>query len=825
MSYRFEMSEVQKGIYFECCTKDSSDYNIMLTLETKNIDGKALENAANFLVSEQEALHLGIEEAEDTIYMRAHEDVSVKIVTISSENEQETREIAIKTFTEPFDLSKAPLLRINYVKEKTGKNYLLVCMHHLIADGISMDIFVKRLFFIYDAMVLHTPFEMKMTEDVRFSDFIGKENKKLSDGEYKEQEEYWKRALEDVSAPEFIKEFSETDREMKHPAGSEIRISIPEELVAKVEKQSRELEVSEYMFQTAVYMTGIMKCTGSRNFAISSPFTYRPEKKDEEAIGCYIYNNPLFCKKEDTDSFESLVQEVRNDVFMGYMNIGYPNNLMLRGQPGNSLADQTVFDYTFIYDMYEQPESSNIIGMKDWDFCIYPGEITVIYQKIGKEAMLRLQYRKENLSCESMESFGKRLLRIMEQVCEAPETAISDIDIFLPGERELLRKREQESVFFPFEPECVIDIFERKAAKYGEECALVYEGGSFTYNEINSMANAVAERLLQITVAEGRKKTAAIWMERSVEMVISVLGTLKAGWTYVPMDLSYTEGRIRYIEKDAGLSAVLTSGELLGRLEGMTEISLLCTERIIAECKRSENPAVLRSPQDAAYIEYTSGSTGEPKGVIIENQNIVNTVKDLERRFPLEKEDVYLFKTSLTFDISGTELYGWIVGKGKLCILPPDAEKDTFAIVQAIEEFKVTHINFVPSMLRIFVECLEDEENCEKISSLKWIFTGGEAINNDLVERFLSLSTGISLENVYGPTEATMWAAHYPLRHAEKTLNVPIGKALNEYRLYVVDKNMKRLPVMVPGELCISGAGVARGYLHKDDLTKKSISG
>lgn len=821
MSYRFEMSEVQKGIYFECCTKDSSDYNIMLTLETKNIDGKALENAANFLVSEQEALHLGIEEAEDTIYMRAHEDVSVKIVTISSENEQETREIAIKTFTEPFDLSKAPLLRINYVKEKTGKNYLLVCMHHLIADGISMDIFVKRLFFIYDAMVLHTPFEMKMTEDVRFSDFIGKENKKLSDGEYKEQEEYRKRALEDVSAPEFIKEFSETDREMKHPAGSEIRISIPEELVAKVEKQSRELEVSEYMFQTAVYMTGIMKCTGSRNFAISSPFTYRPEKKDEEAIGCYIYNNPLFCKKEDTDSFESLVQEVRNDVFMGYMNIGYPNNLMLRGQPGNSLADQTVFDYTFIYDMYEQPESSNIIGMKDWDFCIYPGEITVIYQKIGKKAMLRLQYRKENVSYDTMENFGNRLLRIMEQVCEAPETAISDIDIFLPGERELLRKREQESVFFPFEPECVIDIFERKAAKYGEECALVYEGGSFTYNEINSMANAVAERLLQITVAEGRKKTAAIWMERSVEMVISVLGTLKAGWTYVPMDLSYTEGRIRYIEKDAGLSAVLTSGELLGRLEGMTEISLLCTERIIAECKRSENPAVLRSPQDAAYIEYTSGSTGEPKGVIIENQNIVNTVKDLERRFPLEKEDVYLFKTSLTFDISGTELYGWIVGKGKLCILPPDAEKDTFAIVQAIEEFKVTHINFVPSMLRIFVECLEDEENCEKISSLKWIFTGGEAINNDLVERFLSLSTGISLENVYGPTEATMWAAHYPLRHAEKTLNVPIGKALNEYRLYVVDKNMKRLPVMVPGELCISGAGVARGYLHKDDLTKK----
>ena len=182
-----------------------------------------------------------------------------------------------------------------------------------------------------------------------------------------------------------------------------------------------------------------------------------------------------------------------------------------------------------------------------------------------------------------------------------------------------------------------------------------------------------------------------------------------------------------------------------------------------------------------------------------------------------------MFKTPLSFDISGTELFGWIVGEGNLCILPKDEEKDTFAILQTIEKFKVTHINFVPSMLRIFMECLEEEENRKKISSLKWIFTGGEAISNDLVERFLALCTKISLENVYGPTEATMWATHYPLRHGEKTWNVPIGKALNEYRLYVVDKNMKRVPPMVPGELCISGAGVARGYLNKEEMTKEVL--
>ena len=245
MSYRFEMSQVQKGIYFECCTKNSSDYHIMVTLEVKDIDCKVLEDAGNFLVSEQEALHLCLEETEDTIYMRSREDVFIDIPLVFSENEEETREIGIKTFTEPLDLYKAPLLRINYVKEKTGKNYVLLCMHHLIADGISADIFIKRLFSIYEAMIFHTPFEINMKEDLRFSSFIKKENKKLLDGEYKEQGEFWKKELENISAPEFIKEFSQMDRDKKNLIGSEVQISIPENLVEKMEERAKELEVSE----------------------------------------------------------------------------------------------------------------------------------------------------------------------------------------------------------------------------------------------------------------------------------------------------------------------------------------------------------------------------------------------------------------------------------------------------------------------------------------------------------------------------------------------------------------------------------------------------
>ena len=316
------------------------------------------------------------------------------------------------------------------------------------------------------------------------------------------------------------------------------------------------------------------------------------------------------------------------------------------------------------------------------------------------------------------------------------------------------------------------------------------------------------------------EKRVAIYLERTVEMVITVLGILKAGWTYVPMDISYTDQRMKYIKDDANLQAVFTSKKFHSRLQEVLDIPILAVENVLVD-EEKENVYGDRNPSYAAYIEYTSGTTGEPKGVVVENRNVTNTVKDLDRRFPLGKEDVYLFKTSITFDISGTEIYGWIVGDGKLCILNDGEERDVFAILNAIQDYQVTHINFVPSMLKVFVDCLENKENKQKIKNLKWIFTGGEAIDQGLVDKFLKLRVNTKLENVYGPTEATMWATHYSLRDDIKPLNVPIGKALNEYKLYVVNKNMEKQPFYMQGELCISGAGVARGYLNKQELTNQ----
>ena len=820
MNYSIKMSEMQKGIYYECCTGNNTDYNISISLELKcRLDLKKFEYAVNFAVAEQEALNMSIS-SDDEFCMVVNDNVYVPIQISSSENESDTKNIVSEICSTSFDLFKAPLLTINYIKQKHGQDVFVLCMHHIISDGISMDLLVKRIFNIYDALVKGELLEINFKSNKSFSTFIERENLKLDNDEYSLEKKYWHNIVKDVNPPEIIRDLSEEGCSDEKNNCGEVNVFVSDNLSAKAKNCAQNLEVSEYMFCFAAFMAAVSLVTSRDKFAVSSPFTYRETEEDEKAVGCYIYNYPLVYDFKKESSFEEIVEKIRDEVWNGYLNIGYPNNLIARDTSDASLGEDTIFDYSFIYDEYESFDSDYISSVKSWDFCNFPGKLSVILQRLGDKVSYKLQYKKNLFSEKFITLLGNRIVRVLECVSDNSKIKIKDIDIFLSGERELLKDFEKENKFFEYKKECIIDLFEAKAKAKSEQCAIITSHRVYSYDEVNSMANCIAKKILENSELSDYT-TAAIYMERSIYMIVTILGILKAGWSYVPMDLGYTEERIRYIEKDANVSMFFTSSSHVDKIANITGKEVVCTSELLKNHSDVQDPLVKRSPDDVAYIEYTSGSTGEPKGVIIENASIVNTVKDLDRRFPLEDNDIYMLKTSVTFDIFGTEIYGWIIGKGALYILDADFEKDTFAILDAIDKYKITHINFVPSMLQVFLECLEDAKNISKVHSLKWIFTGGEAINRDLVKRFLKLNINTRLENVYGPTEATMWASNYSLDHIDQNLNVPIGKALNEYKLYIVNNDMKQLPIMVPGELCISGPGLARGYLNKDDLTKK----
>ncbi len=241
MSYRFEMSEVQKGIYFDCCTGESTDYNIILSLETKKLEIITLEYAANIVAAGQESLHLAVSNEDNVISFEMCDDISICITSIESSGSRETEEIAKKYYREPFNLHEAPLLKMKYIEEKGGKYYLLVCIHHLIADGISADLFVKKLFEVYEKMVAGVPFEMEISCNSAFSEFAKKENEKLTSGKYNLEKKYWLELLEGISAPQFIKEYADKSQTSDK---AEVRIAIDKPLSEKILSCAQQLELS-----------------------------------------------------------------------------------------------------------------------------------------------------------------------------------------------------------------------------------------------------------------------------------------------------------------------------------------------------------------------------------------------------------------------------------------------------------------------------------------------------------------------------------------------------------------------------------------------------
>jgi amino acid adenylation domain-containing protein len=341
---------------------------------------------------------------------------------------------------------------------------------------------------------------------------------------------------------------------------------------------------------------------------------------------------------------------------------------------------------------------------------------------------------------------------------------------------------------------------------------------AITYRKLNEKATQLARDLLEKGV--NPDSIVGIMVERSIEMVIGTLGILKAGGAYLPIEPDYPPERINYILKDCGTKILLTRKKIAEISSPALSNSSEGRHLNFTASQLPSFPASL--PSSLAYIIYTSGSTGRPKGVLVEHLSAVNVLSALYKTYPFTQTHRYLLKTSYTFDVSVSELFGWFFGGGRCIILAPDHHKDPGKILEAIEYERITHINFVPSMFGVFIDRLE-EKNIVKLSSLEYIFLAGEALPPHQVKKFRDLNTPIALENLYGPTEGTVYASGYSLSQWEGHANIPIGKPLQNVKLYIFDSNLCPVAIGVIGELYIAGHGVARGYLNNPELTAEKF--
>lgn len=541
-------------------------------------------------------------------------------------------------------------------------------------------------------------------------------------------------------------------------------------------------------------------------------------KRNEILIGTPVYKVdngealinrvlPIYGVVDDNCTFKELLTIIKRAILEADRNQNYPMDI---------LAEQlNIENKNEFFPLFEI--ALLVEGIHDLSY--FDGtNLNLIFSFDFSEqnATMKIIYNKCYYNIDTVKYIDALFVRLLDDVLFNPDKKIYELNILTKEEKhQLLFEFNNTKKEFP-ENKSIHELLEEQVKKQEDNIALSYDDNFITYNELNRQSNIIA----QLLNSKGVKKNEliAIAFGRSIEMVISIFGVLKSGACYLPLDITYPKERLEYILKDSQSSLLLTN---------INEESLLLFEGEVININNIRNSSGSKADSvvlhDLAYVTYTSGSTGKPKGVVVEHRSVINLLYSFQKLYPVIQQESFLFKTSYCFDVSISELFGWILGGGKMVILPNEAEKDPKQIIDCICKEKVNFVNFVPSMFSFFVSILNDR-NKRKLKSIKYIFLAGEELKSKLVDDFNKLKLEISLHNLYGPTEATVYVSNYSIEELhDRNKRIPIGKPLANVEFSILEEGMQIQPIGVEGELYISGECISKGYINQVELTHEKF--
>ncbi|MBP2656774.1 MAG: amino acid adenylation domain protein, partial [Firmicutes bacterium] len=798
--------------------KNGTAYNIpgAFTVEG-GLDKSRLAKALWQLVARHETLRTSFEFIDGEPVQIVHQEIEFTIDSIAGT--EDNIQDMVSGFVRPFDLSKAPLFRIGLGEFAENRQILLFDMHHIISDGVSMGILVKELASLYMGQELP---ELRL----QYKDFSAWQEKRHRGEDFKQQEEYWLRTFSgELPVLNLIGDYPRLP--VKSFEGERLNFILEGKLTEDLKKFAGQTNTTLYMVLLAAYNVLLSKYAGQEDIVVGSPIAGRTHADVENIIGLFINTVAMRNYPSGDKRFREFLQEVKENALAAYDHQEYQfEELVDKLAIPRDLSRAPLFDTMFVL------QNMDIAAMEFDDLKFTPYELdnktakfdlTLRAAENNNRLEFTLEYYSKLFKRETVQRLARHFVKVLKSIVEQPECKLAEIELLAEDEKkQILVDFNNTNSAYPAD-KTINALFEERVAKTPDNIAVKFAEQQLTYQELNTRANQLARVLRNKGVKANR--IVGIMVDRSLEMIIGILGILKAGGAYLPIAPEYPAERVSYTLEDSGAEILLTQRYLIsaisfnGDILALDDQSLYRGETINL---RQENTS-----HDAAYVIYTSGSTGKPKGVLVEHKAAVNMVSWLQQQYPLGEDDVILQKTPFTFDASGRELLWWIVSQAKLCFLKPGGEKDPAEIYKAIEKNKITVINFVPSALNVFLEYANREENSNSLSSLRKVFVGGEALKLSQVERFnelLNKRFNTKLVNLYGPTEATIDVSCYDCSIKTPLEVIPIGKPINNLVLYIMGRNNTQLlPIGVAGEVCIAGEGLARGYVNRPELTAEKF--
>ncbi|MCL1990154.1 MAG: amino acid adenylation domain-containing protein [Defluviitaleaceae bacterium] len=797
----YPMSSVQKRMYVlnQFDTKTIT-YNMPRGLKlTGEVNLTYLEKALETMMSRHEILRTNFITVGDELVQKVNKMMPVDFKVIEDNHTSEQQ--LMNDFIQPFELGVGPLLRMKIVKRKEGY-LLLMDMHHIISDGISMDIFTNELMALYHEENLEP-----LTHQYRdYSEW-------LSAQDLSEQKDYWLSQFEeDVPSLQMPLDYPRPSEQSFK--GTMIFEMIEEELANQIKLFARQTQTTEYMVFLSAVMILLGKYSRQADIVIGSPISGRTHQDTENMLGMFANTLAMRGKPDGQKRYEEFLKEIKEICFKAYENQAYPFESLIENIiTQRDMSRNPLFDVMLVMQNKEQLEielDKVKVEPMEIDYTISKFDFTFHIHEAPEGYRLGLEYCTDLYKEESIKKLVEHLLQVLKQAIKNPASRLDEIEVITDEDKALILSDFNDTYSDYPREKTLVQLFEEQVEKTPHQIAVAFEEEQLTYNELNKRSNALAHRLRELGVKAD--DYVAIITEKSIEMIVGICGIVKAGGAYVPLDPNYPKERINYILEDCQPKVLLTYQE---QLEIETKIPIISLDKEALILKVCDNLDLINQSTDLAYLIYTSGTTGKPKGVMVEHKNVISLVKNTNY---IDFNDISIAQAgSLSFDAATFEVWGALLNGGKIVLLPEGTLLNATLLKEEIVKREINTM-FVTTALYNQLMSLDPAV----FDSLKQLLFGGEATSEEYVRKLVSRNTELTFANIYGPTENTTFSLYYPITNMTLKEKTPIGKGISNTQAYILD-HMKLCGVGVSGELCLGGEGVARGYLNRPDLTKEKF--
>ncbi|WP_439854944.1 non-ribosomal peptide synthetase [Pseudomonas yamanorum] len=793
----------------------SSAYTIPGALRLRGeLDEDAVRASFQQLIQRHESLRTRFFERDGQGFQRvdAKADFELQVIDLSdlptAEREARANQIREDEARTPFDLEKGPLLWVTLVRLEDEDHQLLVTMHHIIADGWSLNVLIDEFSRLYAAASQGQTLELPALA-LQYADYGSWQRQWLAEGEGQRQLAYWIQQLGDDHPT--LSLATDHPRSAQHVrSASRHSVRVTASLSEAIRKTAQAHESTPFMLLLAAFQSLLYRYSGQRDIRIGVPNANRPRQETQGLIGFFINTLVLRAELDARLPFADLLAATRTAAFGAQAHQDLPFEQLLEAFP--QAREQGLFQVMFNHQQRDLSALRRLPGLLADELAWHSREAKFDLQLHTQEdrngrLSLSFDYADELFDAATIERLAEHFINLLQAICEQPQQAIGDLKLLHADEHT--QQRQWSAA--PCTP-AQSWLPEQLNQQVSERTALVWQDGSLTFAQLHTQANRLAHYLRDKGV--GPDVCVAIAAERSPQLLIGLLAIIKAGGAYVPLDADYPAERLAYMLKDSGVQLLLTQTSLLEQLPTAEGVCVIAMDSLKLESWPTHAPGLHLNGDNLAYVIYTSGSTGQPKGVGNTHAALAERLQWMQATYKLDETDVLMQKAPISFDVSVWECFWPLITGCRLVLAGPGEHRDPHRIAQLVQEHGVTTLHFVPPLLQLFV----DEPLAVECTSLRRLFSGGEALPAELRNRVLAQWPAVQLHNRYGPTETAINVTHWQCQ-AEDGERSPIGRPLGNVICRVLDDQFNPLPAGVPGELCIGGIGLARGYLGRAGLT------